>query len=58
MSFYGYVHWRLTTEISVMYGSEEVLTTTQFDARSKALNKTREKGKLCLLTLRSLSYLI
>ena len=24
MSFYGYVHWRMTTEISVMYGSEKV----------------------------------
>ena len=22
--FYGYVHWRMTTEISVMYGSEKV----------------------------------
>ena len=24
VSFYGYVHWRMTTEISVMYGSEKV----------------------------------
>ena len=24
VSFYGYVHWRVTTEISVMYGSEKV----------------------------------
>ena len=24
VSFYGYVHWRITTEISVMYGSEKV----------------------------------
>ena len=24
VSFYGYVHWRMTMEISVMYGSEEV----------------------------------
>ena len=23
VSFYGYVHWRMTTEISVMYGSEK-----------------------------------
>ena len=28
VSFYGYVHWRMTTEISVMYGSEKVNTTT------------------------------
>ena len=27
VSFYGYVHWRMTTEISVMYGSEKVKTT-------------------------------
>ena len=24
VSFYGYVHWRMTTEISVMHGSEKV----------------------------------
>ena len=24
VSFYGYVYWRMTTEISVMYGSEKV----------------------------------
>ena len=24
VSFYGYVHWRMTTEISVMYGSDKV----------------------------------
>ena len=24
VSFYGYVHWRMTTEIPVMYGSEKV----------------------------------
>ena len=24
VSFYGYVHWRMTTEISVMYGGEKV----------------------------------
>ena len=24
VSFYGYAHWRMTTEISVMYGSEKV----------------------------------
>ena len=24
VSLYGYVHWRMTTEISVMYGSEKV----------------------------------
>ena len=24
VSFYGYVHWRMTTEISVMYGSEKI----------------------------------
>ena len=24
VSFYGYVHWRMTTEISVTYGSEKV----------------------------------
>ena len=24
VSFYGYVHWRMTTEISVMYGCEKV----------------------------------
>ena len=24
VSFYGYVHWQMTTEISVMYGSEKV----------------------------------
>ena len=24
VSFYGYVHWRMTTGISVMYGSEKV----------------------------------
>ena len=29
MSFYGYVHWRMTTEISVMYGSEKVKYVTQ-----------------------------
>ena len=27
VSFYGYVHWRMTTEISVMYGSEKVKKT-------------------------------
>ena len=27
VSFYGYVHWRMTTEISVMYGSEKVKAT-------------------------------
>ena len=26
VSFYGYVYWRMTTEISVMYGSEKVNT--------------------------------
>ena len=28
VSFYGHVHWRMTTEISVMYGSEKVNTLT------------------------------
>ena len=28
VSFYGYVHWRMTTEISVMYGSEKVKNNT------------------------------
>ena len=28
VSFYGYVHWRMTTEISVMYGSEKVKNTS------------------------------
>ena len=28
VSFYGYVHWRMTTEISVMYGSEKVKCTS------------------------------
>ena len=27
VSFYGYVHWPMTTEISVMYGSEKVKPT-------------------------------
>ena len=27
VSFYGYVHWRMTTKISVMYGSEKVNPT-------------------------------
>ena len=27
VSFYGYVHWRMTTEISVMYGSEKAKLT-------------------------------
>ena len=29
VSFYGYVHWRMTTEISVMYGSEKVKALRQ-----------------------------
>ena len=29
VSFYGYVHWRMTTEISVMYGSEKVKHLTK-----------------------------
>ena len=29
VSFYGYVHWRMTTEISVMYGSEKVMVVIQ-----------------------------
>ena len=31
VSFYGYVHWRMTTEISVMYGSEKVKSLTLKD---------------------------
>ena len=31
VSFYGYAHWRMTTEISVMYGSEK--------GKNKTLNK-------------------
>ena len=31
VSFYGYVHWRMTTEISVMYGSEKVKSSYYLD---------------------------
>ena len=38
VSFYGYVHWRMTTEISVMYGSEKV---NQESAGSSQLDRWR-----------------
>ena len=36
MSFYGYVHWRMTTEISVMYGNEKVKATMRADKMTKS----------------------
>ena len=36
VSFYGYVHWRMTTEISVMYGSEKVKASRGLSSCSKA----------------------
>ena len=41
VSFYGYVHWRMTTEISVMYGSEKVKSDMQ---RAKTRKKTTIVG--------------
>ena len=45
VSFYGYVHWRMTTEISVMYGSEKVkppLCTYRLDWASRSSNPWRQ----------------
>ena len=39
VSFYGYVHWRMTTEISVMYGSEKV----KGRPRSQKLNQPAQR---------------
>ena len=44
MSFYGYVHWRMTTEISVMYGSEKV----KFSVRVLFVFYLGERGVLCV----------
>ena len=41
VSFYGYVHWRMTTEISVMYGSEKVKKLVQLEAYSNLVKKVR-----------------
>ena len=38
VSFYGYVHWRMTTEISVMYGSEKVKVLKNVLLRGKQVN--------------------
>ena len=38
VSIYGYVHWRMTTEISVMYGSEKVnvnVVVTEWSPKTK-----------------------
>ena len=40
VSFYGYVHWRMTTEISVMYGSEKVNLMGDFPLCSR-LERTK-----------------
>ena len=55
VSFYGYDHWRMTTEISVMYGSEKVKGTWRIVslANSTDSNDWRmNKGELtCVLMI-------
>ena len=48
VSFYGYVHWRMTTEISVMYGSEKV-NMTKYDIEATPQSVTMQ-GTLLIST--------
>ena len=55
VSFYGYVHWRMTTEISVMYGSEKV--KHKHDTNSNQVHSPSKHYKLiqCCFNVRPTS---
>ena len=51
VSFYGYVHWRMTTEISVMYGSEKVKMRANYDRDKNKPKYGKEYTILCINTI-------
>ena len=48
MSFYGYDHCRMTTEISVMYGSEKVNEPSMTIVVFKFFDKIADTVKECV----------
>ena len=49
VSFYGYVHWRMTTEISVMYGSEKVKIFCEMQWHHRKLHWIANRWKQCYI---------